>query len=371
MPETEAFFNSDLFRQAVAMAKGRGSAPSTPWLTRARVVIFDALDVMTVMGDEFDLNTRISLSHNGQSLRKLLITVDMDYDAWLEEMLVQLYRLCIEYSLSVVNDLPNAIHELNDFVQTNDRHFSSQNQARLQFARTGLPIALFKELFHSSETVKFRNVEEFSHKTDERLTKWDQETNDKLAAWEQAFKEKEDRVNKLAGNLSEVEAQYNLVKLNEGFKSIQDVKEKQLARAIWLVAALGAAVLAPIVFEIFFLLQHLSGPITVERINLFAVGVPMVTLTLVLIYYFRIALRNAESYRSQILQIQLRRTLCTFIQSYSDYAGNLGKDHRESLAKFENIVFSGIVATDEKIPSTFDGLEQIANLLKATRGGKD
>ena len=38
-----------------------------------------------------------------------------------------------------------------------------------------------------------------------------------------------------------------------------------------------------------------------------------------------------------------------------------------SLDKFENLIFSSIVSTSEQVPSTFDGLEHITNLIKSAK----
>lgn len=64
------------------------------------------------------------------------------------------------------------------------------------------------------------------------------------------------------------------------------------------------------------------------------------------------------------MQIELRQSLCQFIQSYADYTKEIKENNAGSLEKFENLIFSNILSTPEKVPSTFDGLEQLANLMK-------
>nr|WP_202819706.1 hypothetical protein [Thaumasiovibrio occultus] len=68
------------------------------------------------------------------------------------------------------------------------------------------------------------------------------------------------------------------------------------------------------------------------------------------------------------MQLELRQTLCQFIQSYADYAKEIKAKDGASLEKFENLIFSGILADSDKVPSTFDGLEQIGAMLKSIKG---
>jgi hypothetical protein len=90
---------------------------------------------------------------------------------------------------------------------------------------------------------------------------------------------------------------------------------------------------------------------------------PVFSITFILIYYFRVALQNHNSIKAQLSQIELRKTLCQFIQSYSDYSTKIKKEDPESLSKFESIIFSSIITNGDNIPSTFDGLEQVVKLI--------
>lgn len=68
--------------------------------------------------------------------------------------------------------------------------------------------------------------------------------------------------------------------------------------------------------------------------------------------------------QTQIMQLDLRLSLCQFIQSYAEYAKEIKTNDKDALDKFENLIFSSILSSDEKIPSTFDGLEQLNSLIK-------
>ncbi|MFC6168109.1 hypothetical protein [Acinetobacter terrestris] len=57
-------------------------------------------------------------------------------------------------------------------------------------------------------------------------------------------------------------------------------------------------------------------------------------------------------------------TLCQFIQSYAEKSKELKEHNKEGFEKFESLIFSSIVSSDDRIPSTFDGMEQLSSLLK-------
>ena len=70
------------------------------------------------------------------------------------------------------------------------------------------------------------------------------------------------------------------------------------------------------------------------------------------------------------MQLELRQTLCQFIQSNVEYAQEIKNLDKEALEKFENLIFSGIVLNSDKIPGTFDGVESLASLVQALKGDK-
>ncbi|WP_238327084.1 hypothetical protein [Rodentibacter pneumotropicus] len=96
---------------------------------------------------------------------------------------------------------------------------------------------------------------------------------------------------------------------------------------------------------------------------------PIFGLELVIIYFFRVVLTHYNSVQTQIMQIELRQSLCQFIQSYVDYAKEIKEKDGASLEKFENLIFSSILSTPDKVPSTFDGLEHLSNLIKNMKSG--
>lgn len=91
--------------------------------------------------------------------------------------------------------------------------------------------------------------------------------------------------------------------------------------------------------------------------------VSLIGFELILAYFFRVALHGYKGVKAQLIQIDLRMTLCQFIQDYAEYAKEVRRDSPSLLDRFDQLVFSGIVNSEGAIPSTFDGMEQLANLI--------
>lgn len=98
---------------------------------------------------------------------------------------------------------------------------------------------------------------------------------------------------------------------------------------------------------------------------LIVLSISGVFIVFVLLYFFRISLSNIKSLKSQLLQIDLRLTLCSFIHNYAGDTEVLRNDKtKDSFEKFESVIFSPIVSTEDKMPNTFDGLEQLTAMIK-------
>jgi hypothetical protein len=94
----------------------------------------------------------------------------------------------------------------------------------------------------------------------------------------------------------------------------------------------------------------------------------IIAVEIIMLFFFRIVLTQFRSVKAQLLQVDLRISLCQFIESYAEYVSKLREKDSTALSKFEALIFSGLVAEESGIPSTFDGVEQVANLVRSLRG---
>ncbi|WP_335956673.1 hypothetical protein [Acinetobacter bereziniae] len=189
---------------------------------------------------------------------------------------------------------------------------------------------------------------------------------EKIDSWDSKITEKEKNVKELAIKLDNQKSTYNFISLNEGFKKLYEKKNVELDKINlslrnWLIAI----VLIP------FINLSTGGAFIynnkVDFSSVLLLELPTLTALFLFIYFFRIALQEKKSIQSQIMQLELRMALCQFIHNYAEDSESLYNKNKNGFEKFENIIFSPIVASDDKIPTTFDGIDQIAKLIEVFR----
>ncbi|MBJ2156659.1 hypothetical protein [Variovorax sp. IB41] len=277
-----------------------------------------------------------------------------EFGDWLERLAIHLYRLSLEFDLtySPADELPSELSSFNEFMKATVENFLPQYANQIKKLEERISLLVAKFVLNDPDLKNFRNLRQYSAEIESKFTDW-----------EKILTNSTQKVDVLQKNLSRHEQELNFVGLADGFKSLLKKKNSQLKILRGLIAFFGILVLAPIGFEF----HH----ITSNNINIIsqwpmlaATTIPAISLVLIFLYFFRIVMRNSDSTRSQILQLELRLTLCQFVESYTKFAIEARKTNNELLNKFDAIIFSSIVGSDEKIPPTFEGAEQLMNLVK-------
>lgn len=188
-------------------------------------------------------------------------------------------------------------------------------------------------------------------------------------------------INQLSKKIKNLKSDYNFVGLSQGFEKILNDKKDKKGGLLGCLILLGLLIAFPAIYKTFVgfysvkTLHTMSNFIIVTqdpiRNNVsWQELLAILSLELILIYYFRILLRQYHLVQSEIHQLELRLTLCSFIQSYADYAKELKEKSAVTLEKFESVIFSNIMSNPEQMPSTFDGMQQLVTLIKEIRGSK-
>lgn len=188
-------------------------------------------------------------------------------------------------------------------------------------------------------------------------------------------------INQLSKKIKNLKSDYNFVGLSQGFEKILNDKKDKKGGLLGCLILLGLLIAFPAIYKTFVgfysvkTLHIMSNFIIVTqdpiRNNVsWQELLAILSLELILIYYFRILLRQYHLVQSEIHQLELRLTLCSFIQSYADYAKELKEKSAVTLEKFESVIFSNIMSNPEQMPSTFDGMQQLVTLIKEIRGSK-
>ena len=174
--------------------------------------------------------------------------------------------------------------------------------------------------------------------------------------WDE-IQQKIDEVNVLKDKLDKYKTAFNFVGLSQGFENLLNQKN----RAKWLTFAvlisLSIITLAPLCFSFY---KKIMAGVDISWQSM----LPVAGLEFVLIYFFRVVLTHYHSIQTQIMQLELRQSLCQFIQSYAEYAKEIKTNDKDALEKFENLIFSSILSNPDKVPGTFDGVEGLTSLLK-------
>jgi hypothetical protein len=187
----------------------------------------------------------------------------------------------------------------------------------------------------------------------------------------------------LTGILKKHETAFNFVGLDSAFQALERKKQLGYHLSQFVLTILAMIILGVLVLEAKIIwdaiqnnqlyinsIENGSRDVLLHKIELadYAYLIfPTLAIEIILIYFFRVVLSNYNSIKAQILQIELRRSLCQFIQSYADYAKEINDKSAGTLERFEQIIFSGIVSDPDKV-TTYDGIESLANMVKAIKG---
>lgn len=164
--------------------------------------------------------------------------------------------------------------------------------------------------------------------------------------------------------LNNQKSEYNFVGLSNGFRTLKEQKKKELnwqnGAYYGLMTIIVLLIISKSVWSANYLISNnFDSPIFIM------ITISTVLFLFILLYFFRISLVNVKSIKSQILQIDLRLTLCQFIHNYDSDTKELREGMKESFERFESVIFAPIVATEDQMPATFDGLEQLTGLLSS------
>lgn len=273
----------------------------------------------------------------------------------IQSIYVMFYRFLCEANFKKTSNAQIAIN-VNNLITNIDDHielFSMQLRSQIIYARTMMPAAILSDLLHHENLIEVKDFNKKIREITQLKTNWDNEIS-----------QKKQEVDNLKQSLDHYKTAFNFVGLYQGFENLYLSKSKELSWARWILATLGAASIMPVLIEIFLLMFRSKELFEYKELLLYAIF-PTLTLQLILIYFFRVSLFNFKSIKAQLLQIELRKTLCQFIQNYSDFAKNMKSNDSVSLEKFESLIFSGLITNEENLPSTFDGIEQISKVLQS------
>lgn len=317
---------------------------------------------------EFEKQCTLTKQYEGFDLTPIFDQkIKMDIREKLERLNLLMYVYYKEsyFRRGITN--PGILKPFFIFIENNKSNFKNNLSYFFTFVAE-IPFYIMSEIYSNEnfqKIIELSNANQFDKKLnslqniDKVLTKIDD--------WDASFHIKQTAVNGLEARLEASKQTYDFVLLNQGFKNLHDQKKLDLKKPIissrWFLGSiLAVPIIEIIVFGVLLFLDKTIDPITV-----WYVLIPSISLILFLFYFYKINLQEARSIKSQMMQLELRMALCQFIHNYADDSEKLHKKNAAGFEKFENIIFSPLVSSDDKIPTTFDGMEQLAKMVDVFR----
>ncbi len=356
------FFDTDHSKKAIEIFKNKIYALdiSGEFERERNEHIRLVLSAMVKESEQWDKNCQISIRLIGDSFINRVSTGNAPGSTiftkeWLDSFCALCFQFLFEFFLSIKNNLSVELEETRLFVIQDMDSFESKAKKWIQSTIHDTPARIVKSIINSDEIENIKGFSSVFAKAEQLIKGWDTE-----------FIKKEKRVAALQAILSEQENDYNFVGISKGFSNLAEKKKKEAKLLFVSLFLMGGGLMVPLILGLFIVtlakqyakFQHLVADHLIIAISLLSIEI-------ILMYFFRILLVNHRSVKAQILQIELRRTLCEFIEKYADYSVEIKIKNSNALEKFENLIFSGILSNPEKLPSTFEGMEQISDLIKS------
>ncbi len=303
--------------------------------------------------EEWDKRCTFNIKHIGNQFLQWLRDFDHKKPSDIDNIYFIAYRFLCEFDFLVGagQELSMELQSLKSDIQSDTGNMDDNIRSQIIYASYIMPANIAKEFINDANIGVFKNFEEKIKEANQLKEQWDKDLESKKTI-----------VDKLKEKLTEYKIGFNFVGLYKGFSDLTTKKRKEASLLFFSLLVMGLLTIAPLIGEIYLITFGMYKENVVGFDRFFAF-LPVVALEIVLIYFFRVILINHRSVKAQIIQIELRQTLCQFIQSYADYSSEIKKKDGVALDKFESLIFSGIISNPEKLPSTFDGIDQIGKVL--------
>jgi hypothetical protein len=332
-----------------------GSTPLDDSAKRERLnVAVQIIEYIQKFPEDWDARCTFNIKYVGIQFIQSLRSFDPQKSFDIDYIYTMAYRFLCEFDFLVGPDreLSSDLSILKNKVIDDVEEMDGMVKSQIIYASYFMPASIAKEFINDANIGVFRDFE-FKKSEAETLKQ----------TWDQEIVAKKVEVDELKNKLNEYKVGFNFVGLYQGFSELCSEK---ISECIWLFRSLigmGVLMLAPLIVEtiVAYVRVDNNQPLGINHLIIF---LPLVSIEIILVYFFRVILINYKSVKGQVAQIELRKTLCQFIQAYADYSAKIKKQDSVVLEKFENIIFSGILSDPEKMPSTFDGLDQIVGLIK-------
>ena len=309
--------------------------------------------------EDWDERCSFNIKHIGNKFLGTLKGFNTSELNSIDSLYFMSYRFLCEFDFFVgaEKELTRELRKIKNDIQYGGAEMNDRERSDLIYASYVMPANIVKDFLNNPNVAAFKDFEQKKSEVEKLKEQWDKEL--------EANKTETDN---LKDKLEEYKTGFNFVGLYQGFSSLLEKKKNESRWLLGSLIVMGCLVLTPVSFKIFCNSTCKESLDLKLELDGFIGSASLISMEIILIYFFRVILLNHRSVKTQIMQIELRQTLCQFIQSYADYSATIKKQDTVALEKFENLVFSGLLSDPEKLPSTFDGLKQIGDFIKTMKG---
>lgn len=316
------------------------------------------LDSIKAQPENWDSKCQFNIHHVGDQLIKWLVEFNGEKPLIVDHIYVILYRFLCEFDFFIEAgmELSMELRSVKDSIQSDSNNMENNLASQILYASYTMPANITKKILNDPKVSSFKEFESKADEASKLKNDWDSEIASKLK-----------EVTDLKEKLDTYKTGFNFVGLYQGFSELSKQKKSEAFWSFISLMVMAILIIAPLVTEFILTTKIINSGDKIGVDHLFVL-IPMFSIEIILIYFFRVILLNHRSIKAQLMQLELRQTLCQFIQSYTEYSAEIKKNDSGALEKFENMIFSGVISNSEKLPSTFDGIEQISKLLKSVKG---
>lgn len=312
-------------------------------------LIYFAVRHMAKYSRSFDSQCAFNIANIGEKFIEEVRGFSFESRAGVEITFSCCYRFLMEYQITSPDEGADELRTVLYNTDYGSLNLTPSVASQIRYAGHQMVVGVIKSYLHHPEMVDLKELPALLKKA---RTEQDQFKKD--------YTQRKVKVDELKGALDNYQDAFNFVGLHKGFGELKERKEKEKERGVFLMGVLVVLMLLPFIVK--FLNILFADGLVVVSLDSYVL---LVGFELLLMYFFRIVLHNFKSVQAQLLQVDLRMTLCQFIQSYTKYAKEIKSGDADLLLRFEQVVFSGIVNSDDAIPSSFDGLDQLSKIISS------
>lgn len=319
------------------------------------------LHLMHASDDVWNVQCPYSYKKIGDSFNDMLFSMSgssIDFD---DKFFISCYWFLVEASFYFERIGRNDLEIESLVLSVNDISVHEDYELHMSYVKSNkFKIDILNYYIGKKDFQAFLTYEEHVEKVKEQIEN----------SWGEVNEAKKE-ASRIADILKEQKITGTFVRLEKGFFEL--LSKNNRAKWLTFVSLLCISILIvaiPVIssglLSHFSILQEIRNNIfsPIGTLPAWGIFIPLIGVELILIYFFRIVLKHYYTIQTQIMQLSFRYSLCQFIGAYLEYSKEIKENNKNALDKFESLIFSNLVSDANNIPSTFDGLDNLASFVK-------